>query len=50
MNPYQLRFGKKVPGTDKKYFIAKYVDLVPIARAKVDAGKERNESRQFFLF
>ena len=35
---------------EQKDLIAKSVDLVPIARAKVDRGKERNEPRQFFLF
>ena len=42
-------FCEKVSWMRRKFFIAKSVDLVPVARAKVDAGTERNESRQFFI-
>ena len=42
-------FWEKASWIRQKDFIAKSVDLVPVARAKVDAGKERNESRQFFF-
>ena len=38
-------FWEKGSWIRQKDFSAKSIDLVPVAREKVDAGKERNESR-----